>query len=139
MARFIHARSRRAAGALHAVNCGALSESLLESELFGHKKGAFTGATGDKSGAFEAARAGSLFLDEIGETSPAAQVKLLRALQERTIRLLGAALDIEWTLRVVAATNRDLPAIAPGLSPHDGERDWRCSSIPNGASGRAWR
>jgi two-component system, NtrC family, response regulator PilR len=90
------------------VNCGAIPEHLLESELFGHKKGSFTGAVGDKPGLFEAANSGTLFLDEIGELPLAMQVKLLRALQERVIRRVGSNDDIKLDVRIVAATNRNL-------------------------------
>jgi transcriptional regulator with PAS, ATPase and Fis domain len=108
LARFLHERSKRAKGPFLAVNCGALPESLLESELFGHKQGAFTGASADKKGLFEAAEGGTLFLDEIGETSPAVQVKLLRTLQEHTVRPVGGTRDRPVDARIVAATNRDL-------------------------------
>ncbi len=108
LARSIHAWSERAEGPFVAVNCAALSETLLESELFGHEKGAFTGATVRKEGRLEAARGGTLFLDEIGDTTPAFQVKLLRVLQERTFERVGGNRSIETDLRVVAATNRDL-------------------------------
>ena len=111
LARFLHARSRRAAGPFLAVNCGALPETLLESELFGHVRGAFTGAAAGRKGLFEAASGGTLFLDEIGETTPAVQVRLLRALQERTVRPVGASRDVAVDVRVVAATNRDLDAL----------------------------
>src|SRR4029078_10662650 len=86
----VHEQSTRAAGPFIAVNCGAITETLLESELFGHARGAFTGATSARPGLFEAARNGTLLLDEVGEVSPAMQVKLLRALQEREIRRVGA-------------------------------------------------
>lgn len=106
--RLIHSRSPRAKGRFVAVNCGALPEPLLESELFGHVRGAFTGAVNDKKGLFEEASHGTLLLDEIGETPPAIQVKLLRALQEREIRRVGATTSIKVNVRVLAATNKNL-------------------------------
>jgi DNA-binding NtrC family response regulator len=108
IARFVHEESTRAAGPFIAVNCGAITESLLEGELFGHARGAFTGATQDRPGLFEAANGGTLFLDEIGEVSPGMQVKLLRALQEREIRRVGENKIRRVDVRIVAATNRDL-------------------------------
>jgi transcriptional regulator with PAS, ATPase and Fis domain len=90
------------------INCGAFPETLLESELFGYMKGAFTGAAGNKKGLFESADGGSIFLDEIGETTPAMQVKLLRVLQERKLRPLGGSGEIPVNVRVLAATNRNL-------------------------------
>ena len=108
LARFIHQRSRRASGPFLAINCGALPESLLESELFGHKKGAFTGAMADKPGLFEMTRGGTVFLDEIGETSPAMQVRLLRVLEEPRVRPVGATSEVAVDVRLVSATNRDL-------------------------------
>ncbi|MBI4410217.1 MAG: sigma-54-dependent Fis family transcriptional regulator [Gemmatimonadetes bacterium] len=111
LAHFIHQRSRRAGGPFLAINCGALPESLLESELFGHVRGAFTGASSDKKGLFEAATGGSLFLDEIGETSGAVQVKLLRALQEHSVRPVGSTRDVRVDARIIAATNRDLESM----------------------------
>jgi two-component system response regulator PilR (NtrC family) len=107
-ARSIHAQSDRAARAFIPINCGAIPESLIESELFGHTKGAFTGATGDKKGLFSAAEGGTIFLDEIGELPLAMQVKLLRVLQERKIKRVGSATEETVDARVVAATNRDL-------------------------------
>ena len=108
IARLVHEESTRAAGPFIAVNCGAITETLLESELFGHARGAFTGATSDRPGLFEAANSGTLLLDEVGEVSPGMQVKLLRALQEREIRRVGENKSRRFDVRVVAATNRDL-------------------------------
>jgi DNA-binding NtrC family response regulator len=108
VARSVHKHSPRAAHAFVPVNCGALTETLLEAELFGHVRGAFTGAERDRKGLWEEAEGGTLFLDEIGETSPAMQVKLLRALQEGEIRRVGAPRSTHVDARVVAATNRDL-------------------------------
>ncbi len=108
VARSIHRSSDRRDKAFVAVNCGALTESLLESELFGHVKGSFTGAIGEKPGLFEEASGGTIFLDEIGETSPSFQVRLLRVLQEQEIRRVGGNRTIKVDTRVIAATNRDL-------------------------------
>jgi two-component system response regulator PilR (NtrC family) len=111
VARAIHAHSPRRDRALVSINCGALTETLLESELFGHVKGSFTGAVADKKGLFEAADGGTLFLDEIGETSKAVQVKLLRVLQEEKVRRVGDTRDIPVDVRIIAATNQDLAAL----------------------------
>jgi len=108
VARYIHQLSARASGAFLSINCGALPESLLESELFGHVKGSFTGAVKDKSGLFTAAGGGTFFLDEIGETTPSTQVKLLRVLQQREIIPVGGTEAVPIDTRLLAATNRDL-------------------------------
>ncbi|MFI5302986.1 MAG: sigma-54-dependent transcriptional regulator, partial [Polyangiales bacterium] len=110
VARAIHRRSSRSGGPFVAINCGAIPENLLESELFGHKKGAFTDASSDRRGLFEEATTGTLFLDEIGELPLPLQVKLLRVLQEETIRRLGEAKDLKIDVRIIAATHRDLTA-----------------------------
>ncbi|MDQ3255100.1 MAG: sigma-54 dependent transcriptional regulator [Acidobacteriota bacterium] len=111
IARAIHNQSPRAAEMFQAVNCAAINENLLESELFGHEKGSFTGAHAEKKGLFEVADRGSLFLDEIGELDIGMQAKLLRALQEREIRRVGGTRALKIDVRVVAATNRDLRAM----------------------------
>jgi two-component system response regulator PilR (NtrC family) len=108
VARAIHFNSARKDRPFVALNCGALPETLLESELFGHMRGAFTGADTNKKGLIEVAEKGTIFLDEIGEMSPMMQVKLLRVLQERKFRRLGGTEEIEADIRIIAATNRDL-------------------------------
>jgi two-component system response regulator PilR (NtrC family) len=110
VARALHKVSERAEGPFVPVNCGAIPQQLMESELFGHVKGAFTGATHDRHGVFEQAEGGTLFLDEIGELDLSMQVKLLRVLQERSVRPVGGSRELAVDCRVVAATNRDLEA-----------------------------
>lgn len=114
MARFVHENSACAHGPFIAVNCGAITETLLESELFGHARGAFTGATVDRPGLFEAANGGTLFLDEVGEIPLPMQVKLLRALQEREVRRVGENKSRPINVRIVTATNKDLAAEVGG-------------------------
>jgi two-component system response regulator PilR (NtrC family) len=108
VARAIHDQSQRSNKPFVAVNCGAIPENLMESELFGHVKGAFTGAVSNKEGLFQTAEAGTLFLDEIGELSAPLQVKLLRVIQEKTIRRVGGTSDMKVDVRIVSATNRRL-------------------------------
>jgi two-component system NtrC family response regulator len=119
-ARAIHSRSRRAKGPFVPINCGAIPETLLESELFGHEKGAFTGAVRQERGKVEYAQGGTLFLDEVGELSPTLQVKLLRFLQEHTIERVGGRQQIAVDARIIAATNTDLrQATAEGAFRED--------------------
>jgi two-component system response regulator PilR (NtrC family) len=120
VARAIHYHSPRREKAFVTINCAALPETLLESELFGHMKGAFTGAVSNKEGLFEVADGGTLFLDEIGEASPGIQVKLLRVIQEREFRRIGGTRDVSVNVRILAATNKDLDkAVAQGLFRED--------------------
>ena len=115
VARAVHNKSERAKGPFFALNCAALPKEILENELFGHEKGAFTGSTNEKPGAFEMASGGTIFLDEVAEMSPDIQVKLLRALETRQVRRLGGKKEIPVDIRIVAATNKDLQkAIAEG-------------------------
>ncbi|MDQ3222256.1 MAG: sigma-54 dependent transcriptional regulator, partial [Gemmatimonadota bacterium] len=110
VARAIHLRGPRAGQPFIPVNCAALNEGVLESELFGHMKGAFTGASGDRMGILAAAKDGTVFLDEIGEVPPQTQVKLLRVLQERTVKPVGGSQELPFRARIVAATNKNLEA-----------------------------
>jgi DNA-binding NtrC family response regulator len=120
VARYIHELSERSENAFMSINCGALPESLLESELFGHVKGSFTGAVRDKDGLLVAAAGGTFFLDEIGEMSPSTQVKLLRAIQEREVIPVGSTKSVPVDVRIIAATNRDLEeAISRGAFRSD--------------------
>jgi DNA-binding NtrC family response regulator len=120
LAQEIHARSARAAKPFVAVNCAALPENLIESELFGYERGAFTGAAQPRKGKFELASGGTLFLDEIGDMNPVTQAKVLRALENRTIERLGGSVSIPVDVRVISATHRDLPAeIAAGRFRED--------------------
>ena len=120
VARAIHYNSARSVLPFVAVNCSAVPETLLESELFGHMKGSFTGAISNKAGLFEIANGGTIFLDEIGDTTPTIQVKLLRVIQEREFRRVGGNQDVKVDVRVVAATNKDLEqAVAEGSFRED--------------------
>src|SRR3954468_13464481 len=115
VARAVHSKSERAKGPFFALNCAALPKEILENELFGHEKGAFTGSTNEKPGAFEMASSGTIFLDEVAEMAPDIQVKLLRALETRMVRRLGGKKEIQVDIRIVAATNKDLQkALADG-------------------------
>jgi DNA-binding NtrC family response regulator len=120
VARALHRRSARAQGAFIPVDCGAITESLMESELFGHAKGSFTGASGARRGLFEEASGGTLFLDEIGDVGMKVQSQLLRVLQEGEIRRVGESVPVKVDVRVLAATNKDLKArVAEGLFRED--------------------
>jgi two-component system response regulator PilR (NtrC family) len=120
VARAIHYNSSRSSMPFVAVNCSAVPETLLESELFGHMKGSFTGAISNKAGLFEVANGGTIFLDEIGDTTPAIQVKLLRVIQEREFRRVGGNQDVKVDVRIIAATNKDLEkAVADGSFRED--------------------
>ncbi len=120
IARAIHYNSSRSQRPFVTVNCSALPEPLLESELFGHMKGSFTGAIANKAGLFEVANGGSIFLDEIGETTPATQVKLLRVIQEREFRRVGGTQDMKVDVRIIAATNKELEkSVAEGTFRED--------------------
>jgi len=129
VARAIHDMSPRAEKPFISINCGAFTETLLESELFGYVKGAFTGANTNRKGLFEAANRGTIFLDEIGEMSPAMQVKLLRVLQEKKVRPVGAHEEISVDARVIAATNRDLKKMSVDGSFRE-DLFYRISVIP---------
>jgi two-component system response regulator PilR (NtrC family) len=129
VARAIHDLSPRAERPFISINCGAFTETLLESELFGYVKGSFTGANSNRKGLFEAANKGTIFLDEIGEMSPAMQVKLLRVLQERRLRPVGAHEEVAIDTRVIAATNRDLRQMADDGSFRE-DLFYRISVIP---------
>ena len=129
VARAIHDLSPRAEKPFVSINCGAFTETLLESELFGYVKGAFTGANSDRKGLFEAANEGTIFLDEIGEMSTAMQVKLLRVLQERMVRPVGSHEETKFDARVIAATNRDLKAMTEDGSFRE-DLFYRISVIP---------
>src|SRR5215210_4707860 len=129
VARAIHDMSPRAEKPFISINCGAFTETLLESELFGYMKGSFTGANANRKGLFEAAHKGTIFLDEIGEMSPAMQVKLLRVLQERRVRPVGAHEELPIDTRVIAATNRDLKAMTGDGSFRE-DLFYRISVIP---------
>lgn len=116
MANAIHYSSFRASKPFIKVNCGALPETIIESEFFGHEKGAFTGAIAQRKGRFELAHGGSIFLDEVGDLSPATQIKLLRVLQEKEFERVGGTTTIKTDVRMIAATNRNLEILSGRLS-----------------------
>ena len=119
LARALHTKSPRTPGPFLAVNCSAIPEALLESELFGHRRGAFTDARDDQMGLFQLAQGGTVFLDEIGDMAPALQAKLLRVLQEKEVQPLGAPAPVPTDVRIVAATHRDLRLVAEGRFRED--------------------
>src|SRR2546425_8427860 len=129
VARAVHLESARRTGPFVSVNCGAIPEALMESELFGHVKGAFTGAVASTPGLFTAAESGTLFLDEITEVPHSVQVKLLRAIQEREVRRVGDTRDLKVDVRLIAASNRDLKR-AVGDSPLREDLFYRLNGIP---------
>ncbi len=135
VARTVHALSRRRAGPFIEVNCAAIPEELIESELFGHMKGAFTGASADRRGKFEMADEGTLFLDEIGDMSVKTQAKVLRALQEQVVEPVGGTSSVKVDVRVIAATNKDLtteirggPVPRRSLLPAERHPDFRAAA-----------
>ena len=136
VARLIHHWSPRADQAFVAVNCAALAETLLESELFGHEKGAFTGAIAQRRGRFEMAHGGTLFLDEVGEMSPALQAKLLRVLQERTLERVGGTKTVTVDVRVIGATNSDLQQMVATRTFRD-DLFYRLSVFPDSPAARS--
>ena len=129
VAELIHKHSSRARSPLIKINCGAIPESLIEAELFGYEKGAFTGAVTNKPGRFELARGGTIFLDEIGDVTPALQAKLLRVLQERTFERLGGTKTLTTDARIVSATNRDLEAMSKAGEFRE-DLYWRLNVVP---------
>jgi two-component system response regulator HydG len=135
LARYVHGKSTRAVGPFVAVNCAAIPESILEAELFGHERGAFTGAVGRREGRFARAKGGTLFLDEIGELSPAVQVKILRVLQEGEYEPVGGN-TVKTDARIIAATNRDLVAEVEARPLLSTQRDRAHGAAPARAARR---